>query len=236
MNNPVVATGSFSDRVRKFLERVEYRLARSDEDLDAHQRLRYDANLREGVIEPNESRRLTDQFESVANGFNVGVFVEGQLAAALRLHVLSLRHPRSVLRQNYPDEVGPMVEAGAQIIDVTRLAANYDVARKNPHLLYATVRLSMMAGAHFDADYILAGVRTEHIPFYRREFLATQLTPPRPYPTVTKPQCLFRIDYRRDRDAIIRRHPFHDSAPEERRALFGDPARLLPDHDSRDRD
>ncbi len=228
MNEPVRPSSRFSDGVRRLLEKVEYRRAVDDVELEKHQRLRYDANLREGVIEPNDTGRLTDQFENVANGFNVGVYIDGQLSSALRLHVLSPAHPRSVLRQNYPDEVTPLVEAGNQIIDVTRLAANYDVARRYPHLLYVTVRLSMVAASHFDADLILAGIRTEHIPFYKREFLATQLTEPRPYPTVTKPQCLFKIDYRRDREAIIQKHPFHASTPAEGWAVFGDPSGLLP--------
>ncbi len=187
------------------------------------------ANLREGAIGPNESGRLTDQFESVENGFNIGVYIDGQLASGLRLHVLSKKHPNSVLQQNYPDVVDDLIEQDNQIIDVTRLAANYDISRKYPHLLYVTVRLSMLAAAHFRADLILAGVRAEHIPFYKREFMATPLTEPRPYPMLLKKLSLFKIDYRLNHQAIVRKHPFHATTREERWAIFGDPAPLLLD-------
>jgi hypothetical protein len=228
MNEQVRPNNAFSDGVKRLLQKVEYRLATTDAELDAHQRLRYDANLREGVILPNDSKRLTDQFENVVNGFNIGIYIDGELASALRLHVLSQRHPRSVLRQNYPDVVDGLVESGLQIIDITRLAANYDIARRYPQLLYVTVRLSMLACEHFDADVILAGVRREHLAFYKREFMATPLTEPRPYPTVIKPQSLFQIDYRNNRDRIVGRHSFYASTPPERWAIFGDPAPLLP--------
>jgi hypothetical protein len=85
----------------------------------------------------------------------------------------------------------------------------------------------MLACEHFHADLILAGVRREHLAFYKREFLATPLTEPRPYPTLIKPLALFQIDYRNNREKIVGRHAFYISHPEERWALFGDPAPLL---------
>lgn len=115
------------------------------------------------------------------------------------------------------------MDAGSHIVDITRLAADFAIARTEPYLAYATVRLSMLMCEHFGADLILAAVRREHIPFYRREFLATQLSEARPYPTLVKPLCLFEIDYKAHSEAIVGRHPFHASAPAERLSLFGPP-------------
>ena len=52
------------DGVKRLLQKVEYRLAVTDAELDAHQRLRYEANLREGAILPNDEKRLSDQFDT----------------------------------------------------------------------------------------------------------------------------------------------------------------------------
>ena len=165
----------FSTKVSDFLRRITYRLARTDEQLTNVFKLRYDANLKEQTILPNSSEILSDRFDETTNGFNVGVFLDGKLAAALRLHLLCPSYPDSPLVHAYPDLVKPRVEAGFRIVDITRLAADFAIARREPYLAYATVRLSMLMCEHFEADLILAAVRREHIPFYRREFFATQL-------------------------------------------------------------
>lgn len=222
MTNRQGATSRFSTSVSDFLRRVTYSRATSELQRKAIARLRYEANLKEQSILENPTRMLTDRFDESKNGFNVGVFVDGQLAAALRMHLLSSAFPDSPLIHAYPDLVHPRVDAGLRIVDITRLAADYKIARAEPHLAYATVRLSMLICEHFKADTILAAVRREHVPFYRREFLASQLSEPRPYPTLIKPLCLFEIDYRANKDSIIERHPFHASQPAERSALFGE--------------
>lgn len=223
-------TSRFSQRVSDLLQRIRYSLAFTEEQRVAIFKLRYEANLKEQAIIANAACMLTDRFDDSSNGFNVGVFLEDRLAAALRLHLLSRNFPDSPLLHAYPDLIQPKVEAGRRIVDITRLAADYALARAHPHLAYATVRLSMLISEHFDADIILAAVRPEHIPFYRREFLATQLSEPRPYPTLIKSLCLFEIDYRANRDSIIARHPFYASSPQERANLFGQPA--WPVHES----
>ena len=213
----------FSTKVSDFLRRITYRLARTDEQLTNVFKLRYDANLKEQTILPNSSEILSDRFDETTNGFNVGVFLDGKLAAALRLHLLCPSYPDSPLVHAYPDLVKPRVEAGFRIVDITRLAADFAIARSEPYLAYATVRLSMLMCEHFEADLILAAVRREHIPFYRREFFATQLSEARPYPTLIKPLCLFGIDYKTNSRAIVGRHPFHASDSAERFSLFGPP-------------
>jgi hypothetical protein len=223
MNDLLTETSRFSTKVTEFLQRVTYSLALTQEQKCTIYRLRYDANLKEQTIVPNPTEMLRDRFDDAQNGFNVGVYVDGRLAAALRLHLLSSYFPDSPLVHAYPDLVEPRVQAGLRIVDITRLAADFAIARSEPYLAYATVRLSMLMCQHFDADIILAAVRREHIPFYKREFLATQLSEPRPYPTLVKPLCLFEINFKANQHAIIGRHPFHASSAEERANLFGPP-------------
>jgi hypothetical protein len=218
--------GSFSEGIQTLLKTVRYVNARSPEDRNDIFRLRYEANLREGTIGPNETGMFKDDYDDLPNCFNVGVYVEGHLAAALRMHLLNREDRRSVLMAAFPDIVPDILDRGATIIDVTRLVADFQMARTRPGLAYATVRLSMMAAAHFGADTVMAAVRREHVPFYRREFLATKLCEPRPYPTLIKPLALFSIDFERDFSKIAARHPFYLSTEAERAAVFGERSRL----------
>jgi len=221
MSNALGGGSGFASRVANFLHHVEYSLITSQQDVAELRRLRYDANLREGNILPNAERALVDRFDECPNVLNVAVRIDGSLCAALRMHVLSQEHPDSPLLHAYPDVTPAILARGARIIDITRLVADYDKARLYPYLPYATVRLSMLAAAHFRANLILAAVRKEHLPFYRREFHAEQLTEPRPYPMLLKPLALFQIDVDAYGPRIIARHPFHASEPEERNRLFG---------------
>jgi hypothetical protein len=77
----------FSERVLRLLERVEYRLAETPEDKDAIFRMRYDAYLREGAIEPRASGRFSDPFDEAWNVRIIGMFVDGELASSIRIHV-----------------------------------------------------------------------------------------------------------------------------------------------------
>jgi hypothetical protein len=221
MSNALAGGSGFASKVASFLHEVDYSLVTSRADIEAVRRLRYAANLREGNIEPNAAGVLADRFDDMPNCYNVAVLVRGELCAALRMHLLCDSFPDSPLMHAYPDITPGKLASGARIIDITRLVADYDKARLHPYLPYATVRLSMLAATHFEADLILAAVRKEHLPFYRREFRAEPLTQPRPYPMLIKPLALFQIDLRAVGAEIVARHPFHASQASERERLFG---------------
>ena len=220
MNDAIQGAGNFSNKVIGLLRRVEYRLAQSENELDAIYRLRYEANLREGAITPNASEKLKDKFDDVPNALNFGIFIDDVLTSALRMHVLTPAQPYSPALDAFPDLLGPRLEEGARIIDGNRFVAEYPRARSFPELPYVTLRVGILAAMHFDCDLITASVRTEHYPFYKREYFATKLCEPRPYPTLVKPLSLISIDFRNDGGRINERHPFYKSSQEERLRLF----------------
>ncbi|HSK29684.1 MAG TPA: hypothetical protein VLA17_06940, partial [Candidatus Limnocylindria bacterium] len=82
-----VATTSFSDRIFRALDRVDYRCIESAEDRDAIGRMRYEAYLREGAIGPDFSKRLTDRFDELENTWTFAVYIDSMLASSFRLHV-----------------------------------------------------------------------------------------------------------------------------------------------------
>ena len=79
---------SFSDRIARLSDRIDYRLADSDERRDAIFRLRYQAYIRDGTISPNASRTFSDRYDEIGNIYLWGLYVDDELASSIRLHVL----------------------------------------------------------------------------------------------------------------------------------------------------
>jgi hypothetical protein len=211
---------SFAERVAQFVKRVEYRRAETEAELDAILRLRYDAYLKEGAISPNISGRLEDSFDELDNAYNFGIFVDGELGNAIRLHVLSEVGQQSPALESFGEFILPELRAGKLIIDPNRFVSNYRLARLYPELPYVALRLTYLACKFFAADLMTMTVRAEHQPFYRRGFFAKLMCPPRPYPLLSKPIGLLFIDFPRDAERLAERYPFSASSEAEREALF----------------
>ncbi|MHB8884043.1 MAG: N-acyl amino acid synthase FeeM domain-containing protein [Methylovirgula sp.] len=220
-SKPIVAASSFTANVNRLVEVLEYRTIESDADLDAVLKLRYDAYLKEGAITPNESRRLGDNFDHLGNAVNVGIFHEGKLVSALRIHFLSDPNDDSPSMEVFSDVLRPHLEAGKRLVDPNRFVLDYATARRFPHLAYATVRLSVMASAYYSAHLSIATIRVEHQAFYKRTFFATPTAPARSYPLLTKKISLMLVDYEKDQHRIVERSPFYESTRAEQERLFG---------------
>jgi hypothetical protein len=215
-----IAATSFTDRIFRVLDRVDYRRIESAEDRDAVYRLRYDAYLREGTIQPNFNRRFSDGYDEWENAWTFGLIIDGTLASSFRMHVSTPAYPDIPAAHVFPEILKPEIEAKRVIVDPTRFVADPAAARLFPELPYLTVRLGYLAAEYFNADQVLATVRSEHQAFYKRVFGHKVICPPRPYPTLTKPISLMSLDYQEARETIVRRHPFFRSTLFERRMLF----------------
>jgi hypothetical protein len=212
----------FSDRVLRFLERVEHRIARTDHEREAAFRLRYDAYQRNGLMEPRPDRRLFDErYDNVANAWITMTFVDGELAATTRLN-LGLGED-SILPSMavYPDVVGPRLRAGLAILETTRLAANIEFSGSHPEVAYLAMRPGYMAATHFDIDLAVASPRLEHMAFYRRVLQFVPWCEPRPYPGLTAKFACMGADFHEVRERVEARYPFYRSTLTEREALFG---------------
>ncbi len=212
---------TFSDRIEYLLKHVQYRRAESEADLEAILRLRYDAYLKEDAITASASRKLEDAFDAVDNVYNFGVFIDGELASALRLHKLCHVRQKSPALESFSDVLLSELQNCKLILDPNRFVANYRLARQYPELPYLTLRLACMACVHFGIDLVTMTVRAEHQAFYKRGLFAYPVCPPRPYPLLSKPIGLLLIDFVKDADRILRRHPYWCSSGAEREALFG---------------
>lgn len=210
----------YIDRLALLLARTDCRRADSPEQRQAIFRLRYQAYLREGAIEPNPSGIFTDAFDEIGNVFIFGLHVDGELAGSLRLHIGSRQYPEFPTLEVFPDVLQPELDRGKVIVDSTRFVVDENLARVHRGLPYIVLRLTMLAAEHFKADNLLAAVRPEHRAFYQRAFNHQLLCGPRPYPLLAKPICLMTLNFPTAVDDLYRRYPFFHSTVAERRQLF----------------
>jgi hypothetical protein len=203
---------------------MDVRQAGSGEDREAISRLRYQAYLREGAISANSSGTFSDPYDDIGKVFLFGLYIDGELASSVRIHVGCREYPDFPSLHVFPEALQPQIDAGKVIIDTTRFVADENRSRLYRGLPYATLRISWLAGAYFASDYSLAAVRAEHQAFYRRMFHHQLICGPRPYPHLAKPICLMWIPYPSVADNVQRRYSFFRSTLFERRMLFERPA------------
>ena len=229
----------FSDRVLRFMERVEHRTAKTPEEKEAVYRLRYEAYVRNGLIEPRDDGRLYDRFyDDAPNAWIASTFVDGEFAATVRINLaVDERTPLPSLSV-FSDLIAPQLRAGLVVVDFTRAAARLEVSKQHSELPYAAMRPAYLAAQHFQADFAIATVRSEHVTFYRRVFNYVPLCEPRDYPNVYAKIVCMRANMRVGKDAFEERYPFYRSSLDEREALFGPAQRRrsasrLPAHEPR---
>jgi len=212
---------SFSERLFKVLEQVDYRLAVTAAEREDVFRLRYGAYEREKAIVPGFAKRLSDRYDDLDNTMIFSLHLDGRIAATIRISVMTADHPDGPDREPFLDAVAPMLDAGKIIIDPTRHATDETFSNAYPGLMpYLTTRIAWMAAEYFGADIILASVRTEHQAFYRRVFGCELICEPRPYPPLIKPLSLMTLDFKRARAKVLARYPSFRSTLFERRMLF----------------
>jgi hypothetical protein len=203
------------------LERVEYRRADSSEEKEAIYRLRYEAYVREGSIESNPSHIFTDVGDELDNAWLIGIYIDGDLASSIRLHVASQPSHWLSAAEAFPDLIVPRLVAGDVIVDATRQTSRLQYTRAYPFLPLVTMRCGFLAMEYFGVDYLTGSCRAEYQPAFRRMFGSVTWGEPRTYPLLNRPHVLMAYDCKSKWSATRARYPFLTSTPEERQALFG---------------
>ena len=224
--NQVVPASNFAGALIDILDRVEYRRVRPDEMADPVYKLRYEAYRREDFIPFNSLATLRDEFDdygSFPNSWNFGIYIDGHLAASLRIHHLTPDTPKSPANTLFADVLKPLLDQGATFIDPTRFTVDLEASLAYPALPFLTLRLAVMATRHFRATYGLHCVRPEHGPFYKRVLSSNLMCPAREYPGVGFPMELWGTRAQEVYEKTLRRYPFFDSTEEERQHLFAPP-------------
>ena len=210
----------FSNRVADLLDRLDCRVAETPEEREPIFRLRYEAYLREGAISPNETGTFTDSYDDLPNARIFGLYLDGELASSIRIHVTSPEHADFPSYHVFEDLLDPELAAGRVIVDPTRFVTHKVLSQLNPGLPYATLRLCWLAAEHFRAEHFLVAIRTEHQAFYRRTFRHRLICDARPYPLLAKPISLMTVNAAEVAEQVYQRYPFFRSTFFERRMLF----------------
>jgi hypothetical protein len=183
--------------------------------------MRYRAYLHGGLISPSESQRIIDTYDESPNAWLFGIYIDGELCSAFRIHVLTSEWRTSYTAALFGDVLDSRLDRGEVFIDPARLCADPEKSQRFPELPYLALRLGYVACDHFNADTGLMMVRTDHQAFYRRVFLSETIAGPRPFPGWhTMQVALTASDFRNSRDKILSRFPIMRSTSAERRMLF----------------
>ncbi len=218
--------GSFSARLAQLAARIEFRRADSDAEREAIFRLRYEAYRREGAIAENPSGRFADDDDEADNAHLIGLYIDGELATSLRLHIASNRGiPDCPSLHVFSDILQPLLDDGKVLVDTTRFVADERLSRLYRGLPLVTIRLCVAAGEYFGGHHLLAAVRDEHRAFYIRSFGSQVLCKSRPYPPLLKPISLTTVYFPTQGAELYRRYPFYRSTSFEQRKLFERPRR-----------
>lgn len=212
---------TFNEKVAEVLKTVTYRLARTAKDRDEVFGLRYRGYLLDGGIGPNERERFQDPWDDAGNAIVMGMYFGDRLASTVRFHMNDTPSARMPAMDTFGDALAPYLASGKLIIDPTRFVIEPDFARMGPDLPFLTLRMISMAAEHYEADYVLATVRAEHVVMYRRVIGHKPISEPRTYPMLSRKIVCMIVDIDTLRATAYARHPFLQSTREEREAIFG---------------
>ena len=202
-----------NEQVLAALRACRYRVVTDDAGLEDIFRLRHKCYLAEGSISQNDHGLMGDVFDDLENCVNVAIDMDGELLAAVRLHLVTRRTPVSPTLRAFP-EMESEVERGTTILDPTRFVVDPSARHRKVPLHFLGVRVPLMGTIFYDTDLCLIPVRPEHAPFYRRYLNSELVIGPRDYLGLKKKLQLMVTDVRRERPAILRRAPVFGPIPE----------------------
>jgi hypothetical protein len=158
-------------------------------------RLRYDSYLASGFIEANETKQFWDIYDDLPNCESIVLYDQAGPVASVRTCTLALgSRQRSPVMDTYPEQVTALLSAqattgfGGRGIETTRLVRS-PAAENNQGLVFLLYRLAGYIGMMAHTQVLLACVRQNHAPFYRR-LGYEPVTEPRPYPGLKCPMLL----------------------------------------------
>lgn len=210
----------FARHVLEVMEGIEYRLCENGEDLEDVFRLRYNSYLAVGMIGPNASRMISDDYDRMPNAYIYGVYYDGHLVSTVRLQHVTPEFPESPSMKVFGDVLGPRLTAGETFIDPGRLAADLEWSSTLRVLPYVTSRIGMLACRYFNVSACLQAIKAEHAAFYKRVHAAEPLVQARNYPGLTCPVDLWQSPCPLMWEQGMKRFAFFRSTPMEERLLF----------------
>ena len=182
--------------------------------------LRYAAYKRAGTVRLDSSGLFHDPFDDSPNAWLIGLYIDGDLASALRLHISASLTVPLPATASFGDVVESHLSAGRLIIDASRFVSKLEYSERYSEMPYITLRPTFLAQEFFDADYVTAACLIEHQAFYRRMFGGVPWSQPRQFPYFNRPMAFLGYDCRAQTKTTYARYPFYCSTEVERARLF----------------
>lgn len=188
------------------LKSVRYKVLTDGQGLEEVYRLRYKCYRAERSIAENERGIMADPFDETPNCVHVAVEMEGEILAAMRLHIASKFSPLSPTLEVFP-EILDDIKRGQTVLDSTRFVVDPAARKHRVPLHFLALRIPFLATMFYDVDLALAPVRAEHSAFYCRYLGYELAVEPRCYPGLNKPVQLLTAKVWEQRDAVLARTP-----------------------------
>src|SRR5664280_1449686 len=100
------STSRFSERLLRFLERVEHRVARTPAEREMVYRLRYQAYRRNGLMTERADGQLHDpKYDNAPNAWVTMTLIDGELAGTTRINVADGDYASLPAVNVYPEAV-----------------------------------------------------------------------------------------------------------------------------------
>ncbi|MGJ8598019.1 N-acyl amino acid synthase FeeM domain-containing protein [Sulfitobacter sp.] len=193
-------------QVIEALKRARYKVLTKSQDLEEVYRLRYSCYRAERSIAENERCIMSDAFDKTPNCVHVAVEIDGEIVAAVRLHLVSKLSLMSPTLEVFP-EILDDLKHGETVLDSTRFVIAPEARKQRVPLHFLVLRIPFLATMFYDIDLALAAVRVEHTAFYRRYLGYEVAMEPRSYPGLRKPIQLLTTKVREQRAAVLARTP-----------------------------
>ena len=224
-----MAPDGLGARVERLLGRVEYRMARTGSEIEVIRRHWHDVYVRAGHCDPLPDRRLADPLDRAPSARCYSVHLDDAFAGAVRISLIASGKAKGLSATMFPDVVEPLLADGGIVVEPGRLTVDPALARREPLLHLAVVRLPIMASVYYGADHCLAMVHPRHTAFYRRMMYATQLCEPRLVPGLVTRVGLLDVHVPSAVARARTRRGFWLPRPGEAEAIFPPIKELLPE-------
>lgn len=201
------------------MEDVEYRRVESIEDLEEVASLRRRAYEPVGLA-PDKHSIMIDDEDFAENAHVIGVYYLEQLVVTMRIHHVTSRHHDGLAMKQFPEVVGPMLDAGMSVIDPLKFAADPVLIKEFPGLAYLTIRTALMASEYYQADHLLAIIRANHRAFYRRFLNFSPLAEPKWNDYLSCDLDIYGGHIKQTLPSIKKRYPFFNSTAFEQKRMF----------------
>ena len=170
--------------------------------------LRYRAYRHEEAINACPTERFVDAYDAQPNHIIWALCEHNRVIGSIRTTwfdpALSWSIPEM---EGYGEDVARIVPPKTRILSGNRFVTEPDQPKRSSLLAMLLLRYHTMV-AHQRAEYALAAVRVNHLPFYRRVLKLERVSEGRIYPGLTSTMFLTACQFQQNIEQVYTRTPF----------------------------